>query len=109
MITLMFKRIVSQLSLSPSAASQLTFYSRRLVHEEGARKLSAIGAILVFMLQFAVILAPPTPSNAASSNDIILGGIVSKNDLLNRYDSSAELKALYDRFDISRADITHTS
>ena len=105
----MFRKIVSQLSLSPSAASQLTFYARRLGQERVTRKFSAIGAILIMGLQFAVILAPPTASNAASSNDLILGGIVSKADLLNRYDQSSELQALYNRMGISRADIEATT
>lgn len=101
----MFKKIVSQLSLSPSAASQLTFYARRLKQERVTRTFSALAAILVVGLQFAVIAAPPTASNAASSNDIILGGIVSKDDLLNRYDASTELKTLYARMGISRVDV----
>ena len=104
----MFKKIVSQLSLSPSAASQLTFYARRLKQERVTRTFSAIAAVLVVGLQFAVIAAPPTASNAASPNDIILGGFVSKNDLLNRYDQSSELQSLYKHMGISRADIADT-
>lgn len=101
----MFARIVSQLSLSPSAAQQLTFYARRLAAERVTRTFSAIAAVLVVMLQFATIAAPPTPVNAASPNDIIYGGFVSKDDLLNRYDGSAELQKLYDYFGITRQDI----
>ena len=104
----MFKRIVSQLSLSPSAASQLTFYARRLKQERITRTFSALAAVLLIGLQSAVILGPPTPSNAASSNDIILGGVISKADLLNRYDASAELQSLYARMGISRTDIDGT-
>lgn len=107
-ITLMFKRIVSQLSLSPAAAGQLTFYARRLKQERITRTFSALAAVLLIGLQSAVILGPPTPSNAASSNDIILGGIVSKDDLLNRYDSSSELQSLYGRMGITRTDIDAT-
>jgi hypothetical protein len=102
----MFKQIVSKLSLSPSATADLVFYSRRLKKESVTRTFSAIAAVLVVGLQFATILAPPTTSNAASPNDIVYGGFVSKSDLLNRYDASAELKALYTRFGISRADIS---
>jgi PKD repeat protein len=105
----MFRKIVSQLSMSPSAASQLTFYARRLKQENITRTFSAIAAILVIGLQAAVVLGPPSPSNAASPNDIIYGGIVSKADLLNHYDSNLELQLLYARFNISRADITNTS
>jgi len=105
----MFRKIVSQLSLSPSAVSQLTFYSRRLKQERITRTFSALAAVLIVGLQFAVIAAPPTSANAASPNDIIQGGFVSKNDLLNRYDASAELKSLYTRFGISRVDIQNST
>ena len=108
MITLMFKKIVSQLSLSPSAASQLSFYARRLKQERITRTFSALAAVLLICLQSAVILGPPTPSNAASTGDIIFGGIVSRDDLLNRYDGSAELQSLYTYMGISRADIAGT-
>jgi PKD repeat protein len=104
----MFKKIVSQLSLSPSATSQLAFYARRLKQERITRTFSAVAAVLMVGLQFAVIVAPPTASNAASPNDIILGGFVSKNDLLNRFDQSAELQSLYKHMGISRADIENT-
>jgi len=85
------------------------FYSRRLKQERITRTFSAVAAILVVGLQLAVIAAPPTSANAASTNDIVLGGFVSKNDLLNRYDSSAELKNLYTHFGISRADIQNST
>jgi hypothetical protein len=104
----MFTKIVSQLSLSPSAANNLAFYARRLGAEKVTRTFSAIAAILIVGLQFATIAAPPTPVNAASPNDIIYGGFVSKADLLNRYDGSAELQALYKHFGITRADINAT-
>src|ERR1017187_4822907 len=104
----MFKRIISQLSLSPSAATQLVFYARRLKAESVTRTFSAIAAVLIIGLQFATIIAPPSPSNAASPNDIIYGGFVSKDDLLNHYDGSAELKSLYNYFGISRQDVVNS-
>lgn len=105
----MFKQIVSKLSLSPSAISELAFYSRRLSRERTTRTFSAVGAVLIIGLQFATVLAPPTPSNAASPNDIIYGGVVSKADLLNRYDSDPKLRDLYKHFGITRQDIVNTA
>jgi hypothetical protein len=105
---LMFQQIVSRLSLSPSAMSDLVFYARRLKQERVTRTFSAIAAVLIVGLQFATIAAPPTPSNAASPSDIIYGGIVSKADLLNRYDGSAELQSLYNYFGVTRQDVVNT-
>jgi PKD repeat protein len=101
----MFKDIVSALSFSPHATSQLTFYARRLAKEKVTRVFSALGALLIVALQFSTIAAPPVNVNAASPSDIIYGGFVSKADLLNKYDSSAELKAVYGYFGITRANI----
>ncbi len=88
--------------------SDLVFYAHRLKKEKVTRTFSAIAAVLIVGLQFATIAAPPTPSNAASSNDIIYGGFVSKDDMLNRYDGSSELQALYNYFGITRADLAGT-
>jgi hypothetical protein len=104
----MFRKMVSQLSLSPSAASQLTFYARRLAQERITRTFSAIAAVLIVLLQFATILAPPTPANAASPSDLIYGGVVSKDDLLNRYDESKQLQAIYRTFGVERRDLEKT-
>jgi hypothetical protein len=101
----MFKTLVSSLSLSPSAVSQLAFYARRLKQEKITRLFSVLAAILIVSLQFAVILAPPTPSNAASPGDLIYGGIVSKSDLLSKYDGGNELRGIYTYLGISRSDI----
>lgn len=105
----MFKQIVSKLSLSPSAMSELAFYARRLGQERVTRTFSAVGAILIIGLQFATILAPPTPSNAASPNDLIYGGVVSKADLLNHYDADAKLRTLFSYFGIARQDIVSST
>jgi hypothetical protein len=101
----MFKKIVSQLSLSPSASGQLAFYARRLGQERVTRTLSACAAVLLIGLQIATIAAPPTSANAASPNDIIYGGVVSLNDLLNQYDDNAQLRAIYGHWGVTRADI----
>ncbi|HEY6737016.1 MAG TPA: PKD domain-containing protein [Candidatus Saccharimonadia bacterium] len=104
----MFPRIVSQLSLSPQALSLLAFYGRRLRQEKVTRTFSAIAACLIVGLQFLTIAAPPSPTNASSTNDIYSGGFVSRVDLLNRYDENAELRNLYTGyFGISRADIAN--
>jgi hypothetical protein len=101
----MFRRIVSQLSLSPSAASQLAFYARRLRQEKVTRTFSAVGAVLIVMLQFATIMLPPTPAAAASPSDIIHGGVTSQDDLLNIYDSNAQVRKIYHYFGVEREDI----
>lgn len=105
----MFPKIVSNLSITPQAVSQLAFYGRRLAQEDVTRKLSAVFALLLIALQITVIAAPPTPANAAGPNDIITGGFVSKTDFLADYDArtnaGANLRALLSYFGISRTDV----
>jgi PKD repeat protein len=105
----MFPRIVSQLSLSPSAASNLAFYARRLAQERVTRAFSAVAAVMIVVLQLAIIAAPPTPVNAASQSDIIFGGITGKDDLLNHYDDNASLRRLFSYFAITRDNLEHTT
>ena len=67
---LMFKQIVSKLSLSPSAVTELTYYSCRLKREGTVRFWSAVGAALIIGLQLLIVVVPPTPSNSASPADV---------------------------------------
>ena len=104
----MFPRIVSQLSLSPQALSLLAFYGRRLRQEKVTRTFSAIAAVMIVALQFLTIAAPPSPTNASSTNDVYKGGFTSRADLLNRYDENTSLRNLYTSyFGISRTDIAN--
>ena len=107
----MFPQIVSHLSITPQAVNQLVFYGRRLAKEDVTRKLSMVFALLLVVLQIAVIAAPPSPANAADPNDIIHGGFAKKSVLLADYDSQtnqgANLRALLHYFGIERSDIAN--
>ena len=54
----MFGRIVSQLSLVPQAAVQLTAYARRLRHQWPVRSLITIAAPILLLLQLVVLIWP---------------------------------------------------
>lgn len=113
---LMFRDLVTHLSLSPSISGQLAFYARRLRGEKLTRQLSAIFAAMLLGLTVLTTVAPPTPANAASGNDVIFGGVRSLNELMSIYDrgnggrgqSAAEIQAIFNHFGVSRADITQT-
>jgi hypothetical protein len=110
----LYTNIVSQLNFSPQAASQLVYYARRLGHEGITRRFSFIAMALVVAFQFAAILVPPASSNAASSSDVIFGGLDQKapvKDLLRIYDQNHDsaghtgYQQLFDRFHITRAEL----
>lgn len=107
----MFKRIVSNLSIHPAATGQLTYYWQRLRKEQVTRQLSVFMAMLLIVVQVATILAPPDAATASSTNDIIRGGINTKHPqqtLLELYDGSGELQALFSKYGITKSDISNT-
>jgi hypothetical protein len=109
----MFRDIVSNLSLSPAANSQLVFYFKRLRQEQFTRQLSLVMAGMLVLVQLATMIAPADASNNASPNDIIYGGIQSnpKADLLQVYDQNhdtyghTDFQALYAHYGLTRADL----
>lgn len=109
----MFRDIVSNLSFSPSANTQLTYYWRRLKKEHITRTLSLVMAIGLVVVQVATIIAPADPANASGgANNIIKNGINTANHpqktLLSLYDKDPELQAIYKHYHITREDIDRT-
>jgi uncharacterized repeat protein (TIGR01451 family) len=112
-----FVKLVSHLSFSPQAVSQLAFYARRLRGEQLTRRLSVIFGLGALGFQLAAMVAAPTASNASSPNDIIFGGFSNIEELLTVYDqgsgqpgqSAPEIQAIFSAFQISRADLAGAS
>jgi len=113
----MFRDIVSNLSLSPAASSQLAFYWRRLRREQLTRQLSVVMVALLVIVQVAIVVAPPTAANAASPNDVVYGGLGTAHPqatLLQIYDQDHDSAGhggyhqLFAHFGIDRNDLAHT-
>ncbi len=111
----MFKKIVSQLSFSPALVGQLGFYARRLRKEEATRRLGLVFVALALVVQSLVVFQAPEPSNAASPNDFIYGGLGlgsarSLNKFLGPYDrNERHLQEVFNYFGITRSEITATT
>lgn len=63
--------------------------------------------------QIVAYVAPPTPSNASSTNDMIFGGIKDKDGLLHAYDhgvpghhSAQDIKDIFNHFKITKTDLS---
>ena len=56
---IMFRKLVSNLSLSPAIVGQLSFYAKRLRKEEATRRLGLIFTALALVVQSFTLLAPP--------------------------------------------------
>lgn len=111
----MFRRLVSNLSFSPTLVGQLGFYAKRLRKEETTRRLGLIFTVLALVMQSFAVLQPPEPANAASGNNIVYGGFRSKDELLAIYDRNNDgaghndIQQIYTKFGISRQDIVNAS
>ncbi len=105
----MFKKLIASLPYNPSTIDQIAFYSKRLKRENSLRKLGLLFVILSMLVQIVAVSFPAEKSLAASSNDVIYGGVSSVSDLKRKYDSHADVRALYNRFGINGNDITNAS
>lgn len=104
---MLFRDVVSNISLGRQNKNVLAFYIKRLAQEQTSRTITAMLAVVLVAFQAVTFIAPPKPSEASagSGNDILYGGFSSKADLLRKYDSNPELRAIYGRAAISRRDI----
>ncbi|GAC1570787.1 MAG: hypothetical protein NVS3B23_03590 [Candidatus Saccharimonadales bacterium] len=113
----MFKKLVSNLSFNPSLIGQLSFYSKRIKAESTVRRYGMIFIALAFVIQLFAVISPPQSSLAASTNDIIYGGLHSSDPratLLSIYDANSDghntgIRELFDSYNISRSDLANTT
>ncbi len=102
----MFRKLVSSVSFSPALVGQLGFYAKRLKKEEATRRLGLIFTALALVVQSFIVFAPPEAANAASSHDLIYGGISSKSQYLSYFDKNVNnLQTILTSLGLTRAEI----
>jgi uncharacterized repeat protein (TIGR01451 family) len=79
----MFEKLLSLLPYNPGLSHQMAFYSRRMREEASIRRIGTVFIFLAFLVQFFAVLSPPQPTVAASSNDLINGGISSRAEAVS--------------------------
>lgn len=105
----MFNKLLSNISVNPSALNQFSFYAQRLKKEESIRRLGLFFIIASMLVQLGASMFPAERSLAASSNDIIFGGVSSKADLVNKCNNNAQVQAIYAKFGVTCAEINATT
>jgi plastocyanin len=101
----MINKLFSNLSFNPSMVEQLSFYSRRLKKEESVRRLGLI-LLAMSMLVQAFAANFPAEKSLASSDNHIINGIKSRDDILRAWDnSSSDVAKIYSKFGVTRQDI----
>jgi len=82
------------------------FYARRLRKEEATRRLTILFVALAVVIQSLAVFSPPESANASSEQDIIRGGVSSKDDFVLRYDRNQDdLRDILTAAGITRADL----
>lgn len=103
----MHKQIISNLAFSPTTMSQVSFYAKRLKQEESIRRLGLILVVFSMLIQIFAAALPSEKSVSASSNDVISGGVKNLEQFKQKYQSQADVRALYQRFGVQSSDLTH--
>lgn len=99
----MFRKLVSNLPFNPGLLDNVSFYAARLRAENSIRRAGLIFMALAVILQLFAVAAPPERSVAASSNDIISGGVRTRDELLRAYDTpGSDVASVFTRFGITR-------
>lgn len=105
----MFRKLVSGLPFSPALVGTLGFYARRLKKEEATRRLGLIFTALALVVQSFAVFSPPEHANAASSNDMIYGGISTREEILKAYDSDAKFRNIMMYAGITKEELSKTT
>ncbi len=76
----MFEKLLSILPYNPSIIDKFYFYSNRIKSEKSVRRMTLVILVIGFLVQFFAVFSPPTPTLAASPNDLINGGFSSASE-----------------------------
>jgi len=102
----MFEKLLALVPYNPGLVHQLAFYSQRMREEASIRRTSLIFIVLAFFIQFFAVLSPPQSTVAASSNDLINGGINSRSDAISKcYNNVQNYRAILAYYGINCSDM----
>jgi uncharacterized repeat protein (TIGR01451 family) len=106
----MFNKLLSNLPFNPSLINQVGFYAQRLKQEASIRRLGLILVVLTMCLQLFAVLSPSQPSLAASTNDLLYGGVTSKQQLVDACNKNIQgYQKILAHFAISCANVQNNS
>ncbi len=102
----MFKNIISQLSFSPVTVERLGDYAKSVQRRQYLHGWTAIVLALLIIAQVATILLPAASVTTSTANDLVPGGLPSRETLLSAYDNnSSGFKDTAELFSINRENI----
>lgn len=86
---------------NPSLINQVSFYANRMKKEAVIRRTASILMAGTMFIQFFAVISPPQPSLAASGNDIIPGGITSKQNAVDWCNTNLEIRTIFSHFGVT--------
>lgn len=90
----MFNKLLANLPFNPSLIHQFAFYGKRLKQESAIRRIGFGFITLAFFVQLFAVLSPPQSTLLASpNNDLIVGGLVSKQTAIDACTKNDEPQA----------------
>ena len=84
----MFKKIISQLSFSPVTVEQMGIYAKKTRKRQNLYGWSIVVLSLLLLAQIGASIIPVSPSTTPTANDLIPGGVPSKETLLSAYENN---------------------
>ena len=104
----MFKKLLSNLPFNPSLIGQVSFYTQRIRRETVTRQAGLTLMVLTMVVQVFAVLVPPASSLESSGNDIIPGGITSRENAVEWCNTNAEIRGIFAHFGVSCQAIAET-
>ncbi len=106
----MFKKIISQLSLSPATIEQVARYAKKVQVKQRLYGMAAITLAITSLLYGFVIIFHPTYSSSQTANDLVPGGVASPDSIVSAYDTdTGEFRDAAKLLDITRSDLTQVN
>lgn len=104
----MFKKLLSNLPFNPSLITQVAFYAKRMRQESAMRRTGLVMLLLAMLIQLFAVVTPPQYSLAASTNDIIYGGVQTSGDLIDAWQRNdhGDLQAILAYYGVGIGELT---
>lgn len=86
----MFKKVVSQVTFSPTTIEQLAHFARSLRSRQRLHGGAIIALALLVVACVVVIFLPVHTTSTPTANDLIAGGVASPEAVLSAYDTNVD-------------------
>ena len=102
----MFRKLVGNLSFSPSLVGRLSNYAKSLKKQKKMRLIAVYMSILALFLQMFVIILSKNNNILTHESNILYGGVMNKEDFIRRYkQNDLSIRALLSSIGISKNNI----